>query len=97
MHIQARIEVFQNITKSEEIDRIRRVFGTVVQAWTESNQLVYSGIFAGKRGGISIFDLGSNEELFELIGPVVDLANVELQPLGSVDTLAGFISKHPIK
>ena len=53
MHMHAKIEVFQSITPQEDISEIRKLFGEAVKAWAESGKLLYSGIFANKRGAFS--------------------------------------------
>jgi muconolactone delta-isomerase len=95
MIFQVSMTVFDVPTNPQAVGHIREIFGETMKKWQESGYLKFSGIYATKRGGTFIFDVNSNDDIFNLVSPLVDYANIDVQPLVSIDTLARSFQNNP--
>lgn len=96
MNVFARIEVFDNMLDTNELNKIRGAFKEVTGNWMNTGKLVYSGVFANRRGGIFILDVKDSEELFTLVAPIIDYVKIETEPLVSLETLGKYFQNNPV-
>jgi hypothetical protein len=78
-----------------DVPALRKHAATGLQRIMESGKVVSSGIFQGKRGGFMVINADSAEELFGLVGDMVDGFNITVTPTVSFDTLGEWFKSNP--
>jgi hypothetical protein len=53
----------------------------------KSGKVKESGLYADERGGFFIIEVDTPEELFSLIGPLIDVIGITSHPIVSIDIL----------
>jgi hypothetical protein len=87
-------QAFETITGSD-VPGLRQHVGSWLHRALETGKVVSHGVFVGKRGGYALLNADSNEDLFGLIGDLVDSCTITVDPLISSDTLGEFFRNHP--
>jgi hypothetical protein len=60
----------------------------------QSGKVKEHGIYSDERGGFLILEAESPEELFEMIGPLIDAMKVRAHPYVSITTLKSFFGAY---
>ncbi len=94
MDVFVKFEVFDTITKTEEIADLRQAVSSQVQKVESSGKMKSGGIFADGRAGFFLLDVETSEEVLELLGSgFLDHCRVESHPLVPFEKLAAFFSR----
>ncbi|HYX29393.1 MAG TPA: hypothetical protein VE863_12585 [Pyrinomonadaceae bacterium] len=93
MQIFVGFEAFDTII-SDAVPGLRQEAGELIQRIMGSGKVTASGIFVDQRGGFLVIEVGSAEELMDLISPtMVDNFHVTTHPLVSMEKLGEFFQK----
>ena len=93
MRFHITLEVRDTIVLDED-KRVREILGPHLQRLMESGKIQDTGYLCGKRGSFLIVDVGTPEELYELLGPEI-YANFEtdVQPIASVERMGEILQQ----
>jgi len=98
MQFLVTFEVFESITSDQDVKRVRDRVGKQGQEISKSGKVKASGIFADARGGFFLVDVGSSDELHNLLGAaMLDQCHVKARPIVSFETLEKFFRENPIR
>jgi hypothetical protein len=87
-------EAFDTIVGAD-VPALRQAVGSWLARVAETGALKEHGIFVGKRAGFFLLEAKSNEELFGLIGHMVDWGKVTVDPVISPNVLGEYFRNNP--
>ena len=70
--------------------KVQKYLSGQLEKIMKSGKVKDYGIYADDRGAYFILDVNTSEELFELVGPVVDAMHLKTHPCISVEALGKF-------
>ena len=70
--------------------QMQKYLGVQLNNIMKSGKVKDYGIYAEERGGYFIIEANTSEELFELVGPVLDSIHIKTHPCVSVEALGKF-------
>jgi hypothetical protein len=94
MQFHVTFEAYDSII-GHDVPALRKLAGAGIQRIMGTGKVVSSGLFQGKRGGFMIINAESGEELFGIIGDMVDGFNITVTPTVSFDVLGDYFTKNP--
>lgn len=90
-------EVFETITKDEDVKHVREAAGKQIQKIQSSGKLIEGGMFGDHRGGVLILDIDKTYDLYELLGgAILDHCSIESHPLLSFEDMGKFFQEQPV-
>lgn len=93
MKFHLTIKSFDHITGPEEIARMREMIGKKMEQFRQSDAMLEGGVFMEKRTAYFVLESDSEEELFDLIAPIQDWAEIEMHPLVSLERVKEFFER----
>ena len=90
MKFHVTVKTFDSITGDEDVKDLRQKVGQKVQEFQQSGKMLHGGVLLEKRGAYFVFDVDSEEELFNLITPMQDYSNIEMHPIVSFEVMEKF-------
>lgn len=98
MRFLIKFKLFETVTKSEDVKRVRPGFAKQLELIQKSGKLVEGGMFADSRGGFFLVDVDAAMDIYELLGSAIfDNCQVESHPILSFEELGEFFKKHPVE
>lgn len=85
--------MFENITKPEDIGAVREYVSNVVPKLLESEKVLDHGVFTDGRAGYLILNVEKPADFFEL-APFHDFCNLETHPVTDFRGLAEFFQEN---
>lgn len=96
MKFLIKFEVFDTITKKDDINQLREAMGKQMEHIHSSGKLLDGGMFGDQRGGFFILNIDKAFDLYDLLGGAIfDRCNVESHPLLSFEELGKFFKENP--
>lgn len=77
----------------EMVPAVQQSIGAEVQKLLGTGKVTDSGVFVDDRAGFAIMNVGSAEELFELISGPLDVAKLKVHALIAFDRLGQFFQE----
>jgi hypothetical protein len=93
MEVFVKFEAYDTLIDREQIMHTRQVGGQQLQQLLESGKVRASGFFADARGAFFVLDVGSSEELFEMLAPLTDFVRIETHPVVSAEKVTEFFER----
>ena len=70
-----------------DADTVHKISVEQLDVIMKSGKVKESGLYADERGGFFIIDVDTPEELFRLVGPLIDIIGITSHPIVSIDAL----------
>jgi hypothetical protein len=77
----------------ELVPAAQQAIGAEMQRLLGSGKVADSGVFTDDRAGFLILNADSADELFDLVGGLLDLARLEVHPLTTYERLGAFFEQ----
>lgn len=96
MRIFVKTEVFETITRDEEVARLREAVGRQMQRILKSGKLESGWVSAVSRSPMFIFKVDAPTEVMDLLGcAFIDHFRIEAHPIISLEELGRFFETNP--
>ena len=96
MRLFVKTEVFDTITKNEDIAQLRNAVGKQLEKIQKSGKLEQGWVATHARSPMFIFNVESAADVMELLGNVfIDNFKVEIHPIVGFKELAKFFEENP--
>ena len=95
MRLFVSAKLYHSTIDPERVNLVRGKFAEAVESLSKAGKLEAGGVYAGKRQAVLIVNAQDETEAFNLLAGLLDLAEAEIVPLASFETLAAYFAESP--